>query len=223
MNEFKDIRDDQIRIVGEDVSRKPLSHGVWVTIISIIVLIFGGVIALLVSNREEELKVAEPALFEPEPTPEPIQRKWLGREIDPSQVGFTEIRDTLINDIPIRIFIPHNAEMSLHIGKMDKTDKSVIYVAQAADVRADNGGIVGAFVLKGEPRAWGLSKRGFCASINGVVTVGVAENSPLFEQATEQRAEGQIDPPRNLRPPGRNLYGRDSYSRIFPRLCAGIG
>ncbi len=39
---------------------------------------------------------------------------------------------------------------------MDKEDKSVVYVAQAADVRADNGEIVGAFVLKGEPRAWGL-------------------------------------------------------------------
>jgi hypothetical protein len=76
--------------------------------------------------------------------------------------------------------------MTLHIGRMDKEDKSVIYAAQAADVRADNGGIVGAFVLKGEPRAWGLSKKGFCASINGVVTVGVAENSHLFEQATEE-------------------------------------
>ena len=100
--------------------------------------------------------------------------------------GFTEIRDTLINDIPLRIYIPHNAEMSLHIGRMNQQDTSVIYTAQAADVRADNGGIVGAFVLKGTPRAWGLSKKGFCASIDGVVTVGVAENSPLFEEATEK-------------------------------------
>jgi hypothetical protein len=76
--------------------------------------------------------------------------------------------------------------MSLHVGKIDKEDKDIIYVAQAADVRADNGGIVGAFVLKGVPRAWGLSKSGFCASINGVVTIGVADNSPLFEQATEE-------------------------------------
>jgi hypothetical protein len=33
--------------------------------------------------------------------------------------------------------------------------------------------------------AWGLSKKGYCASINGKVTIGVAENSPLFEKATE--------------------------------------
>ena len=190
MKELKDIRDDQIRIVGEGVRRKPLSRSVWIIIISIIVLISAGIIALFVSNHEEaaivELKAPEPALFEPEITPEPIKHEWIGRKVDSLQVGFTEIRDTLINDIPIRIFIPHNAEMTLHIGRMDKEDKSVIYAAQAADVRADNGGIVGAFVLKGEPRAWGLSKKGFCASINGVVTVGVAENSHLFEQATEE-------------------------------------
>ena len=96
------------------------------------------------------------------------------------------VENTLINDIPLRLYIPHNAYMSLHIGRMDKSDTSVVYVAQAADVRADNGGIVGAFVLKGVPRAWGLSKKGFCASIDGKVTVGVAENSPLFEQATER-------------------------------------
>ena len=69
---------------------------------------------------------------------------------------------------------------------MDKNDKSIIYAAQAADVRADNGGIVGAFVLEGEPLARGLSKKGYCASINGIVTIGVADNSPLFEKATEE-------------------------------------
>lgn len=63
----------------------------------------------------------------------------------------------------------------------------MIYAAQAADVRADNGGVVGAFVLNGEPRSWGVSKKGYCASINGKVTIGVAENSPLFES---NRREG---------------------------------
>lgn len=31
-----------------------------------------------------------------------------------------------------------------------------------------------------------MSKRGYCASIDGKVTIGVASNSPLFEQATER-------------------------------------
>ena len=45
---------------------------------------------------------------------------------------------------------------------------------QAADIRADNGKIVGAFVLKGDPLSWGLSKRGYCGIIDGKLTVGVA-------------------------------------------------
>ena len=93
---------------------------------------------------------------------------------------------TAINDVPMRLYIPHNAEMSLQIGVVDKSDSTIVYVAQAADVRADNGKIVGAFVLEGEPVAKGLSKRGYCASVDGKVVVGVADNSPLFEEAVEK-------------------------------------
>jgi hypothetical protein len=59
-------------------------------------------------------------------------------------------------------------------------------VFQAADIRADNLEIVGAFVLRGEPLSWGLSKKGYCGIIEDQVTIGVADNSPLFELATEK-------------------------------------
>lgn len=188
MKELKEIRDDQIRILGEGGSKNPLPRSVWIIILSVLGVALIGVIILYVTRQKEEvvqeLKAPEPALFEPVREPEPILHKWIGGKIDSLAPGYTEIRDTLINDIPIRIFIPHNAEMSLHIGRMDKEDKTIIYAAQAADVRADNGGIVGAFVLNGEPKAWGLSKKGYCASINGKVTIGVADNTSLFEEAT---------------------------------------
>ena len=188
MKELKEIRDDQIRIIGEGGSKNPLPRSVWIIILSVLSIAILGVIILLTTKHKEyealELQEPEPALFEPVILPEPVKPQWIGKEVDSLATGFTEIIDTLINDIPIRIYIPHNAEMSLHIGRMDKEDKSVIYAAQAADVRADNGGIVGAFVLNGEPKAWGLSKKGYCASINGKVTIGVADNTSLFEEAT---------------------------------------
>ena len=185
MKEFKDIRDDQIRIIGEEENKSTLPRKLWFIAASVfVVLLVVGVIFFVVSRGEEQTELSEPALFEPVREAEPTQHKLLGHQPDSLAVGYTEIRDTLINDIPIKIFIPHNAEMSLHIGRMDKSDKSIIYAAQAADVRADNGGIVGAFVLRGEPKAWGLSKKGYCASINGKVTIGVAENTSLFEEAT---------------------------------------
>lgn len=189
MKEVKDIRDDQIRIIGEGVVRKSMPRWVWVVISVLVLAAIGIVYLLLLKHSDEQMLItetSEPALFEPMAEPKPISIQRLGSEVDSLQTGYTEIIDTLVNDIPIRIYIPHNAELSLHIGKVDKADKSIIYVAQAADVRADNGGIVGAFVLKGEPRAWGLSKKGFCASINGEITIGVADNSPLFEKATEE-------------------------------------
>ena len=200
MNELEDIRDDQIRVIGSGVRKKPLLRRRWVrvslfllalAVIVLLALLWGG------KNRKQSVdepvaavEEIEPALFEPlEETVEledDVQTIALGNRADSIAPGYVEFRDTLINDIPLRLFIPHNADMSLHIGKMDYSDTTVVYAAQAADVRADNGGIVGAFVLKGEPLAWGLSKKGYCASINGVVSVGVADNSPLFEQATER-------------------------------------
>lgn len=190
MKEIKEIRDDQIRIIGEGGNKNPLPHKVWVIILSILGLALIGITILFILHQKgkelEELKAPEPALFEPVSEPKPTQNEWIGQPNDSLVQSYTEIKDTLINDIPIKIFIPHNAEMILHIGRINKNEKDVIYVAQAADVRADNGDIVGAFVLKGEPHSWGLSKKGYCASINGKVSVGVAENSPLFEKATEE-------------------------------------
>lgn len=190
MKELKEIRDDQIRIIGEGESKNHWPRRIWIITLSVLGVVAIGVIMLFsIRHKEEavvELKQPEPALFDPVKLPESVEpQQWIGRRVDSLATGFTEIRDTLINDIPIRIYIPHNAEMSLHIGRMDKADTSVVYVAQAADVRADNGGIVGAFVLNGEPKAWGLSKKGFCAYIRGKVIVGVADNTSLFEEATE--------------------------------------
>ena len=40
--------------------------------------------------------------------------------------------------------------------------------------------------MQGKPLSFGLSKKGYCAVIDGEVTIGVAENSPLFEEATQR-------------------------------------
>ena len=164
MKEYKDIKDDQIRIIGEDDRKKsPFRHPRMIILAICILLLIGGGILFIRSNREKASKTEpEPSYFEPEATPEPIGREWLGSRVDSLAKGFTEIRDTLINDIPLRIYIPHNAEMSLHIGRMNQQDTSVIYTAQAADVRADNGGIVGAFVLKAPPCVGLVQKRILC-------------------------------------------------------------
>lgn len=192
---YDDISDDEIRIIGNSGDTPNIKRMVIIALAALLVV--GLVVAVVMFSTESA------------PTPVPVKKQveipiygeekvvvetddnsvseQLSRLVAQDGEGaFTELRDTTINDVPLRIYIPHNAELSLHVGKMDTEDSSVIYTAEAAFIRADNHAILGAFVLKGEPLAWGLSMRGYCASINGVVTVGVADNSPLFEEAINE-------------------------------------
>ena len=128
------------------------------------------------SVSEDELSVAQP---------HPL-RNWL-YSLDSISEAVVVIADTMVNDVPLHILVPLNRTPHLEVGRnIANHPENAMMFFEAADVRADNGKIVGAFVLKGEQISRGMSKRGYCAIINGKVTVGVAENSPLFEQATEQ-------------------------------------
>ena len=187
---YDDISDDEIRIIGD--SKEPRNIKRLVILALVVVAVVAGVVALVVArpntalteNNEAEEQIP---IYgeEPEPVVEDVvDTEHFSRiKVAEGERAFTELRDTTINDVPLRLYIPHNAELSLHVGKMDRDDEDVVYTAEAAFIRADNHAILGAFVLKGEPLAWGLSMRGYCASIDGEVTVGVADNSPLFEEA----------------------------------------
>ena len=184
MKDLREIRDDEIRVLGNDGGNKPSRHKWLWWILPLAVIAIAGAVWRF-AGRPSEPEDPVP-YFEPVAERQPAKRQKLGRAAGSPAHGYCEIRDTTINDIPLRIFIPHHADMSLHVGLLNREDTTIVYAAQAADIRADNGKILGAFVLKGEPLAWGLSKKGFCASIDGVVTVGVSDNSPLFEEATER-------------------------------------
>lgn len=192
-----DIKDEGIRFIGLDEKYKDKKREphVWIIIVSVLLVlgILSGIFFYIHVKPKNEQKIPffesleSPSPIQIESKIQPVKLQKLGQEVNPDIKGFCEIIDSIeINDIPLRVFLPHNAEMSLHIGRMNLQDTTVIYAAQAADIRADNGKIVGAFVLKGEPKAWGLSKKGFCAYIDGQVSVGVEDNSPLFEEATER-------------------------------------
>jgi len=86
--------------------------------------------------------------------------------------------------VPLSLFTPVNAMPELSLGIPDTTDQSLILALQAADIRADNNKIVGAFVLQGELLARGVAKKGFCAILDGKIQLGMAESTPLFEETT---------------------------------------
>ena len=95
--------------------------------------------------------------------------------------------DTLVSGHLLNLFVPHRARARLVVGDLDEKDRQAVMVFQAADIRADNHEILGEFVLAGEQLATGISKKGYCAIIDGKVSVGVGESTPLL---AETMAEG---------------------------------
>ena len=205
MKSLDDIRDDEIRVIGKqdafnaDAAAPSMMNEAGQTgtgrrrwpVILIAALACAALAALLVwlLHRPAESPENVPVVYEPENVvpaesraDEPLA--LLGDYSDTTKAYTEHLRDS-INDIPLDIYIPHNATPRLFIGTPALDDKKVIFTTQAADIRADNGKITGAFVLAGKPVTWGLSKKGYCGIIDGKVTVGVADDSPLFEKATE--------------------------------------
>lgn len=198
---MEDIKDNEIRIIGQrgnSVAPKKPSRSwwqkkrIWVTLSAIMLLVIL-LVAFLYgrqvgeANMKEVARDVTEALYEPEEVPfvytAPTDRIF---SQDTSAQSYTETRDTIISDIPLRIYNAVNATPSLHIGKLNTHDPNLILAFQAADVRKDNGKIVGACVYHGNIESRGLSKKGYVSILDGQITVGVAENSPLFEKAVEQ-------------------------------------
>lgn len=179
MKHFEDINDDEIRIISrQHVIRKPFYRRwwFWVALAVAVALIAGFIMHSILSKANEPVVLPE-------------------NEGDAELVAPTILYarpatvlecDTVINDVPLRILTPVNAVPELCLGIPDTTDPSLILGLQAADIRADNNKIVGAFILKGEMLSRGVAKKGFCAILDGNVQLGMAESTPLFEEAANK-------------------------------------
>lgn len=182
MTRMKDINDDEIRVVGGDGGgggKKRIPWWVWLVIG---IAAAGVAVWMLHRKPQTEAMLPMPATTSVEAVADDV---WLDNT-DDALPSATVVCDTLVDDIHLQIYTPYNATPELHVGQLSSKDTDIVLATMAADYRRDNGKIVGAFVLAGEPLSWGLSKKGYCAIIDGRVTLGMAENSPLFEQATEQ-------------------------------------
>lgn len=226
------ICDDDIRVIGAQKKKSareltPSSKNsfwgktfIWWALLAAFVSI--GLYFLLRPVRPEE----DPfdGVYEPKgdikARPEEEGIRILGNEPD-SLLSYTERIDTVINDVSIAIYLPHNAIPELIVGIPTENDLSIILAAQAADIRADNEKILGAFVEKGTPLAWGLSKKGFCAIIDGEMTVGSSDNSPLFEKATD--TEGYFFRQFPLVDNGVLVENEQKNKSIRKALCSRLG
>lgn len=149
-------------------------------------VVFGGaflaVASLLVFNVKQRATIVQVMATNNDTV---TQNIWYNN-VDTSLPSCLMAKDTIVDSLHLKILTPVNAVPEIHMGQIDTSETDIIFAALAADLGRDNGKIIGAFVYEGEPLSWGLSKRGYCAIIDGSIALGVADDSPLFERATEQ-------------------------------------
>ena len=184
----KDIRDDEFRIIGRPSTQctsaqEKHRRNIGVAIVSAIIVIAIGILAIVKwPKRAPEDPVV--GVFE---KAEPEQVVDISNPIGHNYpAAYSERVDTVINDVRLSIYIPHNAVPVLSVGTLDAADTSIILAVQAADIRADNLEILGSFVLNGKVLTQGESKKGFCSIIDGKITIGIADKTPLFEEAAKK-------------------------------------
>lgn len=177
-----EINDNEIRIISayesETRNIKRRSLRLWILII-FGVLFLGCVVFILTRNTDDAEKDEFIEALEPlaEEVPQIIKDEKIS-EIK----GFTVALDTTINKKGLLILSPENATPRLIIGTALLNDSNIILATQAADVRGDNGQIAGTFVLNGELVSKGEAKAGYCSIINGELSIGIADATPMLEQ-----------------------------------------
>lgn len=188
ITKHNDIDDDEIRIISSQRIQNPKpkhrksqkSSKLLAWICGVLALLAMGGLAIIVFSTED---MVEEETLMPEIIVERNKTISVPNDSAVEAIPYVERIDSLVNGVNLSIFTPHNATPTLVVGNDVINDTTAVLIAQAADVRRDNGNIVGSFVMNGELLNKGEAKAGFCAIINDKVTIGVADATPMLEQA----------------------------------------
>lgn len=180
-----DIGDDEIRIIsplpdGSSRKRPVVRNSVLVAVSVVIVILIAAVLIVNVSREKND----DTAYFTSDPI-EPVTETVVPDVASRVVKGFIAERDTTVNGAGLKILMPENCIATLEIGDDVVDDSTAILVAPAADVMGSDGRIVGTYVVKGVLVSKGESKSGFCSIVDGNISIGVADATPMLEHALE--------------------------------------
>ena len=218
MKHFDDIKDDEIRIINpmKGESKPPLYRRwwFWLVLAALIVVI---VVVAWPSQSTAEM-MPEECMDSMESYMEAMpQSMAVAQSLELSGPASVRVEDMTINDVPLRLYTPVNATPELCLGIPDTNNPNLLLAFRAADIRADNWQIVGAFVMKGELLSRGMSKKGFCAIIDGTLHLGLAESTPLLEEAIEK--EGYFFRQYPLVSDGKMIENKPKGKAVRNALC----
>lgn len=194
-----DINDDEIRVISplynDNVPvrrRRRLSDVSLILLIVAACLIIAGIVYLVTHSRSASENDMDIVTADAAADSVSVVTYYLEEfEIPLAPVvssgnGYVEHYDTIVGGAPLSVFIPRDAIPYLSIGVETLRDSDAVMVVQAADIRRDNGKIVGSYVVDGKLVGHGQSKSGYCAIISGNVIIGVADSTPYLEQAIDK-------------------------------------
>ena len=181
-NHTKYDDDDVSYIIGEH--GKPFYKKWWIYALAVLMAVATVLVYKLFIRDHRiasaDLTIATKSLSFNTANPTPMSHN------DSPQSGKVIFSEAIVDGKNLKVWQFNNGYAELRVGAVDTGEQDVIFATQAADIRSDNHGIVGAFVNRGELISKGQAKKGYCAIIDGKVVVGTAEHSPYLEEAIEK-------------------------------------
>lgn len=159
--------EDEIQVLG---TSKP-KHGFvrWGMIAVVSLLIIGSLFFWLFSREEgepEHIEMVNPVILQDDTLKMDKQAR-------------VEFRLDSINDVVLSIYSLQNMRAEMSLQMPSQSDSTVYFVVWAADIRKDNGQILGDFVLKGKQLSRGKRKTGYCAVLDGKISLGNTINDEI--------------------------------------------
>ena len=187
-NNNRDTFDDEFRVLGtgspvpvedSEGERRRKKLGGWTAFAIVALLGLGMFVFWPKSEAQDDVEGVFESRFEME----------AGRSLDTlaTESHCVVKLDTTVSGHLMTLFVPHLAIPRLLAGNLTDDDRKAVMTFQAADIRADNKEILGEFVMAGEQLASGVSKRGYCAIVDGMIYVGVGESTPLLAEAISKK------------------------------------
>lgn len=189
--QFDNMDDNDIRVLGTSpeggVQERVTAHGkngnhkrlYWsLGLLVVLLLIVIALLSVYFKTKEATGTSANNSTVQSQTT---VTKKKDGK-------GYVSIADTIINEIPLRIYTPHNATPELKMGNIDVDNTPYVLGAMAADIGKDKKEwkVVSGFIYKGQLMSHSISRWGYCAIIKGKVTIGRELHTPLFEQCIDE-------------------------------------
>lgn len=174
---MKRNEEDEIQVLGTATKK---IRGKWVMLLVACIAIVALSVLLLIDKDVADGGDADIAR---------LKKEVMQESSSPTESSAVKVNEDSINDVPLVIYSLVNLKAELMLGLPNKEDSTILLAAQAADIRKENKGVVGDFILHGEQLSVGKGKAGYCAIIDGNVSLGISLEDGVKDYCIEHKGD----------------------------------